>query len=64
MEVNRKILLMLILLLLGWGFIYLGLTISLLGFLAAIGPWLLFILLYYDFRQAQKKWEQEHPKKY
>lgn len=62
MKVNRRTLLMLLVMFLGLAFVYLGFTFSLLGFLATIGAWILIILVYYDYRQAQKKWEREHTK--
>ena len=60
MNLNRKTLLMLILMLIGLTFVYIGFTVSLLGFLATLGAWILLGLLYYDYHQTQKKWEQRH----
>ena len=60
MSINRKTLLLCVLLLLGLAFLYIGFNISPLGLLATIGAWVLLGLLYYDKRRAQKKWEQQH----
>ena len=60
MNINRKTLLMLILMLLGLAFVYIGFNVSLVGFLATIGMWILLGILYYDYHRTQKEWKQKH----
>lgn len=60
MNVNRKTLLLLVLLVaVGYAFIEIALRVSI-GFLGALGMDLLIGIVIYDYYRAQKEWEQKH----
>jgi len=60
MNVNRKTLLMLILVVVGYAFLYIGSNVYPLGFLAAIGIYLLIGIVIYDHYRTQKEWKQKY----
>ena len=59
-NINRKRLLMLILVVVGYAFIEIGLKVSFLGFLGAIGIYLLIGIVIYDHYRTQKKYEEKY----
>ena len=56
----RKTLLMLILVVAGYAFFYIGLNVYPLGFLAAVGAYLLVGILVYDHYRTRKKYEEKY----
>ena len=57
---NRKTLLMLVLVVVGYAFLYIGTNIYPLGFLGAIGIYLLIGIVIYDHYRTRKEWERKH----
>jgi len=60
MKIHRKTLLMLILVVVGYAFLYIGSNFHALGLLAAIGIYLLIGIVIYDHYRTQKEWKQKH----
>ena len=60
---DRKTLLMLVLMLIGLAFVYIGFNVSPLGFLGVLGMYLLIGIVIYDHYRTQKKYEQKHTKR-
>jgi len=60
MNISRKTLLLLILVVVGYAFLYIGSNIYPLGFLGAVGIYLLIGIVIYDHYRTKKEYEEKY----